>query len=352
MSHLRLKKLISLLPCCLILWSMSGQPRPSILLEDTDEFSLDVKCYCNPGVRNKTRSKGLELSYQFLGSGEITTPNGEISEPFPSYSKFRKFRSKLALPIIRTPQVRTIIGFSHEAEQYEIEELSNDFLGLIGATDDLNFKSTTFDIAFSFSPNEYNYIGAKFNLSYNGSYAGLVDFSSQFAIYSGAVAYGIKKNEDNEWGFGLAGSKNFRDQGFRVLPFVFWNKTFNDHWGFQFTFPTSYNLRYTYDPKTIVVLGANYNGESYSFDQKNNDNRTIAFNHSEILSVLKLEREIVPWLWLDLQAGYHFNFNSDFELQETQESLLDIDPGNSILLKFGIFISPPDSFINRTGHTN
>ena len=60
-----------------------------------------------------------------------------------------------------------------------------------------------------------------------------------------------------------------------------------------------------------------------------------------------MEREIVPWLWLDMSVGYHFNFNSNFELQTTNESLLDIDPGNSYYFKFGLFISPPDSFLDK-----
>lgn len=183
-------------------------------------------------------------------------------------------------------------------------------------------------------------------ISYNGSYDNLVSFSKRYAVYSGGIAFGIKKHEDNEWGFGFAGSKNFRGQGLRVLPFLFWNKTLNDNWGFQISFPSSFNLRYNYNPKTILIATANYNGDSYSFDQVIVDNRPIAFNHSEILTVLKLQRQIVPWLWLDAQVGYHFNFNSSFELQSTQEELLEISPGNSLLFKFGIFISPPDKFLN------
>ena len=324
---------------------LQGQLRPSALPEDMDEHSLAVKCYCSPGVRNKTRSKGISLSYQFLTGGNLRSTDGKIGEPFPEYSKFRNLKTKLSLPIIRRPQFKTVISMSYQAEQYELNEITNDYQDILATTDDLNFKSSGFGISYSYSPNATNYIGGKISLRYNGSYGGLIEFSNQYAIYGGAIAYGIKKHEDNEWGFGLAGSKNFRRQGFRVLPFLFWNKTINDHWGYQLTFPSSYKLRYNLDPKTIFVASANYNGESYSFDQFTNDNRAIAFNHSEVLTVLRMEREILPWVWVDAQVGYHFNFNSDFELQSSQETILDIDPDNSILLKIGIFISPSDSFV-------
>lgn len=340
-----MKRIICHIIFCLFINLIQGQDTPSILLEDMDEHSLKIKCYCKPGVRNKTRSKGLEISYQYLGAGEISAPNNEFNSPNPTYSKFRKFKTKLSLPLLNKDQLKLIIGFAYNAEQFELETLQNDYQGLIKTTDDLNFKSTAFNLNFGYSPNSTNYIGGRFKLEYNGGYENIVDFSKRYAIYSGGIAYGIKKHEDHEWGFGIAASKNFRRQGFRVLPFIFWNKTFNDNWGFQITFPASYNLRYNMDPKTIFVASATFNGESYSFDQGNNSDRMIAYNHSEIQTILKMERQLIPWLWLDLQAGYNFNYSSSFELQLTRETLLEIDPGDRLLLKVGIFISPPDDFL-------
>ena len=336
--------LIAIVLC--ILTQVNAQMRPLILLEDMDEHSLELKCYCKPGVRNKTRSKGIELSYQLLGSGDIAAPNNEFAQPYPEYSKFRKLRTKVSIPIIRQERLKTVMSFSYDAEQYEIENIVSDYQQLITSTNNINFKSSSIDLSWAYSLNEKNYLGGKFSLSYNGSYDGLVSFSQRYAVYSAGVAYGIKNHEDNEWGVVLDASKNFRNQGLRALPFLFWNKTLNDKWGFQLTLPSAVNLRYNMNSETILIASANFNGDSYSFDQVSINNRPIAFNHSEILTTIKLQRQIIPWLWLDLQAGYHFNFNSSFELQTTQETLLTIDPGNSILMKFGIFVSPPDKFLD------
>ena len=324
-----------------------SQGRPELFPEDLDENSLAIKCYCKPGVRNKSRPKGIEISYQFLGNGEITAPNGEFGAPYPEYSKFRNFKAKLAFPIIRKEQFTTIIGASYSAEQFELSSMANDFQSLIGGTNNVNFKSTAIELGGYYSINEKNYIGGKFISSFNGSYDGIVKFDNRYAVYTGALLYGIKKDDDNEWGFGLAGSKNFRSQGFTILPYLFWNKTFDESWGMQITFPTSYKLRYNLDNKTNIWATANYNGESYSYDQAMGNSRSIAFNHAEILTRLKVEREIVPWLWMEFNIGYHFNFNSNFELQSTNESLLDVDPGNSHFIKIGVFISPPDTFLNK-----
>ena len=324
-----------------------SQGRPELLPEDLDENSLAIKCYCKPGVRNKSRPKGLEFTYQFLGNGEIKAPNGEFSAPYPEYSKFRKLQVKLSMPIVRAEQFKAIFSTSYSAEQFELSSTGNDFQSLIAGTNDLSFKSTSFSLGAYYSPGEKSYIGGKFGTSFNGSYDGFVQFADRYAVYSGVLAMGFKMHEDNEWGFGLAGSKNFRNQGFVILPYVFWNKTFNDHWGMQLTFPASYNLRYNVDPKTVILASANYNGESYSYDQASNNSTSIAFNHAEILTKIRVERQVVSWLWMEVNLGYHFNFNSNFELQATNESLLDVDPGNSHLIKIGFFISPPDSFLEK-----
>ncbi len=210
-----------------------AQQRPAILLEDMDELSLEVKSFCKPGVRNKTRSKGVELSYQLLGRGDITAPNNEFTQPYPEYTKFRKFRTKVSLPLIRKERLKTIMSFSYEAEQYEIDNIASDFQQLISSTDDTNFKSTSVDLSCAYSLNEKHYIGGRFSHSYNGNYDGLISFSQRYAVYGAGLAFGIKKNEDNEWGIGIAASRNFRNQGLRALPFLFWNKTINDNWGFQ-----------------------------------------------------------------------------------------------------------------------
>lgn len=137
--------------CCVSI--AYAQQRPVFLLEDMDEHSLDVKCYCKPGVRNKFRTKGVELSYQFLGNGVISAPNDEFVQPYPEYSKFRKFRAKLSLPLIRRDQFKIIVAYKYDAEQFELKNTNNDYQGLVQATDGVNFKSSTFDLSLAFSPN-------------------------------------------------------------------------------------------------------------------------------------------------------------------------------------------------------
>ena len=320
-----------------------GQTRPIIFLENLDESNLEVKCYCKPGVRNKSRSKGIEFSYNLIGPGELAIPNGEISPPLPRYSKFRKFRVKLGYPLIRGEKFNMLLGFSHHGEKFSFNIIPGDHERLLVGLDNLSLKASSLSTMMLYSWNEKNYLGLRFNADYHGNYSGLINFSDRYSIYNTTLVFGIKKTEDKEWGIGLTGATSFRNRTLRVLPFIFWNATISDRVGIEATLPVKLYFRYNVDAETIFLFGANYNGESYSFEQ-DLSNRNVTFNHSEIQYLAKAQKQVVPWLWVNLEVGYQANFNSNFQEQATRTNLLDIDPRSSYFFRVGLFISPPDSF--------
>lgn len=322
---------------------MTAQIRPHILLENLEESNLDVKCYCKPGVRNKSRSKGIEISYNLIGPGELAIPNGEINPPLPKYSKFRKFRAKLSYPVVRGDKFNMIMGYTYHAEKFAFKIIPGDHERLLAGLHNLNLKGSSFSTMMLYSLGEKNYLGLRLNADYHGDYSGLINFSEQYSIYTSTFVLGFKKSEDNEWGFGITGSTSFRDRSLRVLPFLFWNKTLSDRIGIEATLPVKIYLRYNLDQETIFLIGANYNGESYSFVQ-DFSNRNVTFNHSEIQFLAKAQRQVVPWLWVNMEFGFQENFNSNFQEQSTGTNLLDINPKSSYFFRIGLFISPPDSF--------
>ncbi len=320
-----------------------AQVRPELLLENLEESTLNIKCYCKPGIKNRSRSKGIELSYNLIGPGELAIPNGEINPPLPRYSKFRKIKAKLSYPIVRSDAFTMIMSYGFHAEQFKFNLIPGDHERLLTNLDNLNLKGSSLSAIMTYALGEKNYLGFRLNADYQGGYKGLINLGSEYAIYSTTLAFGIKKNEDNEWGFGLIGSSSFRQKNFRVLPFLFFNTNLNGSLGIEATLPVKIYLRHNIDPETIVLVGANYNGESYSFNQDIPD-RQISFSHSEIQYLIKVQRQLVPWLWFNAEAGYQSNFNSNFQLQENGTNLLDIDPNSSYFFRIGVFISPPDKF--------
>ena len=319
---------------------LTGQNTRSLLLEDMSESDFGIKCYCKPGVQNKSRPKGIEFYYNIIGPGKLKS---EQLGTDPRFTKFRKAKFKLSFPLLRGEKHRIITSYSLHAEQYEFREVEDDFDGLFNQLDDRNFKSNSFNIFYSHSLDADNYLGFSLNNTFNGDYSGLFSFEGRYHILTGVAALGFKKSDDNEWGFGLAMSKSFRNRGFRVLPFVYWYKNFNDQWGLESTIPSKIYFRYNYNPETILLFGYNYNGESYSFDASNQQNR-LTFNHNELQFLIRMERKIVDWVWFDFAGGYQYNFDTTFENQIEASDLLSVRPGGSAYIRFGLFLSPPDHF--------
>ncbi len=323
------------------------QSNQNILLDDLEGESMVIINFCSPGVRNKSKSKGVELSYAFLGQGNIVPEEGAFNAPFPEYSKFREFKASLSFPIIRKPRFTMIGGYSYVAEQFEIRAIGNDFQGLIKDIDNQNLKRTRFKISSSYSLDERKYVAVRVQTSFNGTYPEVFNFDSRYAVYSGGLVFGWKKNEDTELGGGIAWSKNFRRKFLRVLPFIFFNKTFNDHWGIELTIPTKFNLRYNISPYSLFLFGVRFDSENYSLDQSELD-RQIMLNHSEIFGGLEFQQRIIPWLWFNLTTGIRYNLHTSFEIQANREEILVFNPGNNLFIKAGLFISPPKKFFNST----
>lgn len=322
---------------------LSAQNTRSLLLEDMSESDFQIKCFCKPGVQNKSRPKGLQFYYNVIGPGNLKSD--QISQN-PRFTKFRKAVFKLALPVLRHEKHRVFMSYAFHAEQYEFKEIENDFDGLFTQLDDRNFKSSTLNLFYTRSINEKNYLGFSLNNSFNGDYEGLFSLGSRYHILTAVAALGFKKSEDNEWGFGVAYSNSFRNRSFRFLPFFYWYKNFNQKWGLESTIPSKIYFRYNHNPNTILLFGYNYNGESYSFDSQSQNSR-LTFNHNELQFLVKLERKIVDWVWLDLAGGYQHNFDTTFENQTEQSDLLSVKPGGSAYMRIGFFISPPNSFIDK-----
>ena len=112
--------------------------------------------------------------------------------------------------------------------------------------------------------------------------------------------------------------------------------------------PALIKLRRNLNAKGILIGEIGYKSRSFRLDIDDDINPLAPlaynYNHSEVITSVTLEREIVPWIWGKFKVGYQYNFTSDFESADDIAPEFDADPTNGLFLNFGIFISPPDKF--------
>jgi hypothetical protein len=329
----------------LIYLPLFAQQHPVFLGEDSDDDSgFQLQCLCRPGIQNKSRSRGLEFSYIWNRGGNLRPE----SEPFTGApSKLNNLENliiKLKVPIINQEGFKLLAGLSHRPEQYYFDQIGPDYNAVFSHINGRSLKNTGFELFTTKSFNERNYAVLRIKSSYNGDFNGLVNFDHRFAIFNMTGLYGIKKHEDLEYGFGVTFTKSFRNT--IALPFFLYNRNFNDRWGIETVLPAVAVLRYNVSPRTLLLTGFRYNSRSYSIrlpDEIETD--TYAMNHSEIRLFLSTEQNLLPWIWLDAEVGYQYNFSTDFEAKSSAAESFMVELRNAPYLKLGIFISPPDSYL-------
>lgn len=332
---------------CICYQLLQAQIKPDFFPEDVSKESVEIRCFCKPGVRNKSRSKGLEIAYDFIGKGAFQPEDGQISPPLSTYSNWQRWEFDLKVPVLNKENFNLLLGYQYTPEYFTFKRFGNDFTETFRQLDKATLKSSSWSAIISKPLNETRYLAIRLRYSANGDYNGIVNFQKDNAIYKGLALYGIKPHDDFEWGIGLNVSKSFRQ--WSVLPFFVYNRTYENGWGIEAAFPGYVFGRKNLNTKSIFLFGYEYNSNSYRVNVPipNADELRYAINHSEIILLARLERELTPWVWANLRLGYQLNFSTNFEAKSPNTTYFEAEPNDAPFIEIGIFLSPPDGFLDN-----
>lgn len=325
-----------------------GQVKPDFFPEDVDsnKGNAEIRCFCKPGVRDKTRSKGLEISYGLVGKGHYRPEENYFPPPFSSYARWQNLEIDLKAPLINRPGWKALVGYRYIAESVQFSAFGADYRETFETLDKKRLNSNTVSLLLTKVFDEKHYFILRLRNSANGNYSGLQIFNNRYNIVKGLAMVGFKRHEDFEWGAGLNYSSGFRNR-FTLLPFVMYNRNFNRKWAIESALPAFVFIRRNINPKTMALAGFEYSSQSYRLTVDNNlaAPYDYAYNHSEILTSVRIERQIVPWIWAQVKVGYQYNLSSDFESKSANSPAFQAEPTNAPFLDISLFLSPPDKMI-------
>lgn len=344
--------LLSLICYSVSIITIDAQIAPDFFVEDAvdAETLRGVDCdWCKPGLKNKSRSRGLDIAYQAISNSPYKEAETPLKQPFPEINHLGLLVLKLKVPVILKDNFKFLVGASYRPEYYNIDNFSGNFAPEFAQIDGETMKSTAFQALGTKSINEYSYLTFRFKAKYNGDYEGFVDFNKRYGIYSLTGIYGVKKSELLEWGIGLTFNTSFRNR-FVALPVFLFNRNFNQKWGIELFLPAIAKLRYNLSPKTILLAGINFSSRNYRINVERDADMSIVnadyiLRHSEIQMGIELEQKIVPWIWLNARVGYQANFRTTFEAQNEFAREFAVEPTDAPFVRLGIFISPPDKMM-------
>lgn len=340
---MRIIIICSLLCACASLWSQEDD-----LQEKTQEelgSGASARSYfCVPGIANKSRSRGVEISYNVSSGGIIQLPNNETQRTLANMQSFEQVNFKLYIPLLLKPDFKLLVGYSYQPERFRYGSLGSEIQPLVTNFQDKALRSNSYSLTASKSLNSRHYIGLRAKVAFNGDYDTWMNFDSRYRTINAMGVFGTKKNEDFEWGVGVYYSQNMRRS--LILPFAMLHKNFNDKWGIELAPPAYVYGRYNLDEKSILLFGGEFGSRMYSIDTQKLDAQSkparYTMNHAEISAMISWERQIVPWVWFNIKGGYQFGIGNRFETDAIPNANLRANPPDAPFFQMSIFLSPPD----------
>jgi hypothetical protein len=329
--------------------STYSQVKPDLFPEDLIENDLEARCYCSPGVYNKSKSRGIVLSYSWMNGGTFNEQDYPFTNQLSKYDRLESLEFKLNAPLVLKDNFKLLIGYQYFSENFSFKNVGEDFNPAFSELKNERLKSNSLSLIVSKPIDETRYLAFRFKYTSSGDYTNYFSFNDRYAIYKFLGLYAFKPNENLEWGIGLALSKSFRRNN--ILPFILYNKNFNKYWGIEALLPGVIFGRYNFNRSNIFLFGAEYNSESYRIDI--NENAALmpldyAYNHAEIILSGRWEHRFTPWIWGSIKAGYQFNFSSEFEAKNISTDKFNTNPTGAPFFNISIFVSPPKEELEHT----
>ena len=342
MTLARVTLLILLFPLVLCSQNHTEFTLPDVSIQPDDE---DIDVLCRPGIANKSRSRGLEISYTYLRGGEMETAEGQITPPLSELQSLEALTFKVKIPVVIKDELKVLLGYSYMPETYRFSTIGSSYSDVFNRIDSYRLRSSTLALYATKPINEKYFAGIRMSTSFNGDYDKLVNTDSRYRAFNVTGLLGIKESDDLEWGLGLHYSKDFRRT--RILPVLSYNRNFNEKWGLETVFPVVINGRYNINPSNILLFGTDFNSQSYAIDVDQGFETPTHFhlNHAELRLMLRLEKQLTSWVWLNLEGGYQYNFNTRLVDKTLDKSNFKVDFENNVYFNIGVFLSPPDKLM-------
>ncbi len=302
---------------------------------------------CEPGVVNKSPGKGASFAYSINPDYKMQSPD---TEKPTKVRRNERYESRLKIPVVYHPELKIMLGLDYTLERYHFLDIDPDNYPLFKHLNKAELKNAGISANFFHPINHKYYTSVRISANWQGDFGGFINMDNRYAVYRLTGVFGVKKREDLEYGAGILLNKGFR--GNSIVPFGFYNQTYNDHWGVEAILPTSVKLRYNFSESRIAMFGTEFSSQNYALNVavpssvNQPKDALYHFRRASIDVVGIFYQRLSGWTWLQFKAGYAFDNNSDAKdlLRNLNHSL---KPSGSAIGMVSFFISPPKQCMDR-----
>lgn len=276
-----------------------------------------VKRYCTSKVFDLSPNKLISVGYDFMGKQQLTNYSTDTGSA--NINNVQGIRIGFNVPVISKTNILWSIGGNYWRMGYNMDKPQNANNYFTNALHDRGLTTIGLNTTL-FKPfnEEYFFLGqASFDA--NGDFtlgdSKLFDYLLAPKI-SLAALYGKKRNDRSMIAFGL--TRTYRAGNQTLFPLLMFNHTFaNRKWGIEALLPARAAIRRNFNPRNLVFIGYEMEGNSYSILNRTNpvDPRlnNLELRRSEIRPRITYEKSLWGFVWLSAQVGYRINFRYDID---------------------------------------
>ncbi|MCH1401203.1 MAG: hypothetical protein L7U78_01615 [Schleiferiaceae bacterium] len=324
------------------------------LYEDLGFEDESIKRYANAKIEGLSPAKLISLGSDFQGPYSITP--GDLNRADGStvaggdemqVNSTSGIRAEFNLPVISQTNLVWQMGANYWNTSYNYAETPSSSDNPLHQTLSEHGLRTSGINTTVYKPlDEEQFILFQGSADMSGTY-GTSLMPTQYLKYSAAVLWGKRPTEKKQWAVGMA--RTYRVGELNYIPVILYNKTSaNNKWGTEALFPARVHVRRTINPRNMVFLGYELQGQSFrmyenlpglGFDLRDED---LEIRRGEIRVRAVYEFSLKNFIWMSVQAGYRINYRYDVDR---------LVSGPDIYRAFGLIDGTPD-YAQLNGLTN
>ena len=297
------------------------------LYDDLGFEDESIKRYANAKIEGLSPAKLISFGYDFqspytITPGDLTLGDGTIIAGGEALqvNSTAGIRADFNLPVVSQTNLVWQMGANYWNTSYNYAEAPSASDNPLHQTLSENGLRTSGVNTTIYKPlDEEQFILFQGSADMSGTYGSSL-MPAKYLKYSAAVLWGKRPTEKKQWAVGVA--RTYRVGELNYIPVILYNKTSaNNKWGTEALFPARVHVRRTINPRNMVFLGYELQGQSFrmyenenlGFDIRNED---LEIRRGEIRLRAIYEFSLKNFIWMSVQAGYRINYRYDVDRLE------------------------------------
>ena len=319
------------------------------LYDDLGFEDESIKRYANAKIEGLSPAKLISFGYDFqspytITPGDLTLGDGTIiaggEAEALQVNSTAGIRAGFNLPVVSQTNLVWQMGANYWNTSYNYAEAPTSADNPLHQTLSEHGLRTSGVNTTIYKPlDEEQFILFQGSADMSGTYGSSL-MPAQYLKYSAAVLWGKRPTEKKQWAVGVA--RTYRVGELNYIPVILYNKTSaNNKWGTEALFPARVHVRRTINPRNMVFLGYELQGQSFrmyenlpGFDIRDED---LEIRRGEIRVRAIYEFSLKNFIWMSVQAGYRINYRYDVDR---------LVSGPDIYRAFGLLDSPDYAQLN------